>query len=337
MSSSSSPEILRNRLLWEDSSESDNSSDYENRPIRAPRNFRMRFDHFTRWSDEEFRVRFRLTKETVRVLEQRFQDDIAPKTARNHAITAMQQILIVLRFCATGCMLQTVGDFAGIHKATATPEYINMPRTPEEIERNKRNFYRIAKFPRVIGAIDCTHIKIISPGGANAENFRNRKGYFSLNVQVVGDANLYIRDIVARWPGSTHDQTIFNNSLLKARFENNEFVNVEHVFNESQIRSRNPIERLFGVLKRRFPILSLGIRLSLDSAKLVIIACAVLHNIALSLNEPDPIDDPFVTADYGSNENAAGIDGPRENPRENNNLRHEFLLYFMNLLEENEA
>lgn len=82
MSSSSSPEILRNRLLWEDS-ESDNSSssDDENRPIRAPRHFRMRLNHFTRWSDEEFRVRFRLTKETVRVLEQEFQD-IAPKTAR---------------------------------------------------------------------------------------------------------------------------------------------------------------------------------------------------------------------------------------------------------------
>lgn len=179
---------------------------------------------------------------------------------------------------------------------------------------------------------------------------------------MVGDANLYIKDIVARWPGSTHDQTIFNNCLLKARFENNEFgnsimvgdsgyalrkylitpmlnptVNVEQVFNESQIRTRNPIERLFGVLKRRFPILSLGIRLSLDSAKLVIIACAVLHNIALSLNEPDPIDDPFVNADYGANENAAGIDGHREDPTENTNLRQEFLLYFMNLLEENDT
>lgn len=84
MSSSSSPEILRNRLLWEDSSEGENSSDsdYANRLIRAPRRFRVRLDHFTRWSDEEFRVRFRLTKETVRVLEQEFQDDIAPKTAR---------------------------------------------------------------------------------------------------------------------------------------------------------------------------------------------------------------------------------------------------------------
>lgn len=174
---------------------------------------------------------------------------------------------------------------------------------------------------------------------------------------LVCDANLYIKDIVARWPGSTHDQTIFNNSFLKARFENNEFgnsimlgdsgyalkkylitplanptVNQEQVFNESQIRTRNPIERLFGVLKRRFPILSLGIRLSLDSAKLVIIACAVLHNIELSLNEPDPVNDPFINVDYEINENNVAVDGHNEN----NNFRHEFMLYFMNLLEEND-
>lgn len=38
-------------------------------------------------------------------------------------------------------------------------------------------FYRFAKFPSVIGAIDCTHIKIQSPGGGDqAELFRNRKG-----------------------------------------------------------------------------------------------------------------------------------------------------------------
>ena len=62
-------------------------------------------------------------------------------------------------------------------------------------------------------------------GGPNAELFRNRKGYFSINVQTVASANLKILDIVARWPGSCHDQTIFDNSAIKRRLENNEFGN----------------------------------------------------------------------------------------------------------------
>jgi hypothetical protein len=35
------------------------------------------------------------------------------------------------------------------------------------------------------------------------------------------DASLKIRNIVAGWLGLTHDQTVFNNSVLKRNFENN--------------------------------------------------------------------------------------------------------------------
>ncbi|CAH2009341.1 unnamed protein product [Acanthoscelides obtectus] len=280
----------------------------------------------------------------------------------------MQQILLVLRFCATGCTLQAVGDFTGIHKSTAcrivksvisifaslAAEYIHMPNTQEEIAEVKRKFHTIAKFPRVTGAIDCTHVKIISPGGANAEYFRNRKGYFSINVQVVFDPNLLIKNIVARWPGSTHVQTILNNSSIKAQFENNRFGNsvmlgyalkkylitpiinptteVEQVFNESQIKSRNPVERSFGVLKRRFPVLSLGIRLSLETAQTLIVACAVLHNIAVNMNEPEPLQDDDQNREWEEEENVDGNDVHRLE----HNFREEFLIYFMNLLEENQ-
>ncbi|KAL1479153.1 hypothetical protein MTO96_052092 [Rhipicephalus appendiculatus] len=44
-------------------------------------------------------------------------------------------------------------------------------------------FHRIAKFPGVTGCIDCTHICIKAPGGPNGEVYRNRNGYFSINVQ----------------------------------------------------------------------------------------------------------------------------------------------------------
>ncbi|KAK4882543.1 hypothetical protein RN001_005862 [Aquatica leii] len=80
-------------------------------------------------------------------------------------------------------------------------------------------------FPKVIGAIDCTHVKIQSPGGDEGEIFRNRKMYFSVNVQAIGDANLNILNLVARWPGSTHDATIFNNSRVRVKFEAGHFLN----------------------------------------------------------------------------------------------------------------
>jgi len=71
----------------------------------------------------------------------------------------------------------------------------------------------------VIGSIDCTHIQINSPGGADAELFRNRKSFFSINVQGVCDANLIFTNLVVRWFGSSHDARIFDNSLLSAKFE----------------------------------------------------------------------------------------------------------------------
>ncbi|KAH7986669.1 hypothetical protein HPB52_024813 [Rhipicephalus sanguineus] len=37
-------------------------------------------------------------------------------------------------------------------------------------------FYKIGQFPDVSGCIDCTHVPIRSPGGDDAEVYRNRKG-----------------------------------------------------------------------------------------------------------------------------------------------------------------
>ncbi|VEN64548.1 unnamed protein product [Callosobruchus maculatus] len=92
-----------------------------------------------------------------------------------------------------------IGDIIGVSKSSASkivkkvslalaklsPRFIKMPRTEEEILKEKQAFYERARLPRIIGSIDCTHVKIQSPGGARAEMFRNRKGYFSINVQTV--------------------------------------------------------------------------------------------------------------------------------------------------------
>lgn len=255
--------------------------------------------------------------------------------SRNQALSASEMVLLTLRFYASGSFLITTGDFSGIHKSTASkvinkvsraiaqlsPLYIKFPNTEEEIGRLRQKFYNIAKFPRCIGALDCTHIKIQSPGGNNSEAYRNRKNFFSINVQTICSPDLKILDIVARWPGSAHDSTIFNNSNIRGRFERGELggnllvgdsgypvktylitpllrpaKNEEHLFNESQIRTRNPVERCYGVWKRRFPILALGIRLNLDRVEAVIVATAVLHNIACERNEEIPLTDTEVEA-----------------------------------------
>ncbi|KAF0753506.1 putative nuclease HARBI1, partial [Aphis craccivora] len=79
-------------------------------------------------------------------------------------------------------------------------------------------FYKMYNMPGIGGCIDCTHIKIQNPGGPDSEVFRNRKGYFSLNVQVVCGPSMEFFDIVVKWPGSYHDSFIFSGSYANQYF-----------------------------------------------------------------------------------------------------------------------
>jgi len=55
-----------------------------------------------------------------------------------------------------------------------------MPRDAEEIQKFQTGFFRLKGFPRVVGAVDCTHIRIQSPNSNIGERFRNRKRVFLL-------------------------------------------------------------------------------------------------------------------------------------------------------------
>ncbi|BES91137.1 transposon protein [Nesidiocoris tenuis] len=323
-----------------ESSSSSSSSDSEDELFlefvnyeRRPYVVKPRVDHFSDLDDVEFFTRFRLRKETVLFILMRVETEITPGRENANTIPPMARLLLTLRFYALGSMLITVGDFVGVSKpaaceivrvvssaiASMAQEYIKMPSTPQELTAAQTKFYQRCGLPRVVGALDCTHVKIQSPGGLMAEQFRNRKGYFSLNVQSVSSEDLQILNLVVRWPGSVHDQTIFNNSALKNQFERGDFGNgilladcgyantryvatplaqtrnaAERQYQEAVIRGRNPVEIKYGVWKRRFPVLSLGLRLKLPNAQAVVLATGVLHNIAKLMDGAEPPLDPSV-------------------------------------------
>lgn len=67
-----------------------------------------------------------------------------------------------------------------------------MPTNEAELQNAMIRFKRLANFPFVIGAIDGTFIRIQSIGGENAELYRNRKQFFSINCQLAVSADVSI-------------------------------------------------------------------------------------------------------------------------------------------------
>jgi len=255
--------------------------------------------------------------------------------ARRWQISPINQLLITLRFYATGSFQLVVGDTFDVSKSTVCrivhrvtaaiaslgPHYVRLPSTAEERRSVMSGFYLFSGMPGVIGAVDCTHVPIQSPGGEEAEIFRNRKGYFSINVQLISDNSGYVSDVVARWPGCVHDSTIFDNSHVCTLMETaapgdgyllgdggypcrrylltpllNPTTNAEKAYNTAHTAARNSIERANGILKRRFPALKYGMRLSVEHTLPVIVAAVVVNNIALMMGDDEPPEDEQLSS-----------------------------------------
>ncbi len=80
-------------------------------------------------------------------------------------------------------------------------------------------FCEYGQFPGVIDCIDGCHVPIKCPSTPDAEEYRNRKNWFSIHVQGVCTPNLKFSNTVALWKGATHDSRINLNSSLCAQFQ----------------------------------------------------------------------------------------------------------------------
>ena len=172
------------------------------------------------------------------------------------------------------------------------PDTIKLPDSqcvPDEIYSDSKMF---PYFANCIGALDGTHIPC-KPSGSDPKAFRNRKGFYSQNVLAACSFDLKFVYVLAGWEGSASDASIFADATCKdfnipagkyylgdagyalnvkcltpyrgVRYHLREWNqgnqrprNAKELFNLRHAKLRNAIERIFGVLKKRFPVLTMA-------------------------------------------------------------------------------
>lgn len=225
-----------------------------------------------------------------------------------------------------------VGEDLGVHQTTVcktiwyvakkiakkSKEWIKFPQTTEAFENEKSMWQQKYSFPAAIGAIDCTHVAIKRPHNFKDE-YVNRKGVTTFNVQATCNALEMFTSVDCRWVGFVHDARIWRNSEIQTIISRNEcgaillgdeaypltpwamvpFKNPEtelqKSYNIKHSKERVIIERMFGQLKQRFPILQSTIRLKTDRVPTMIVACFTLHNVAKFLKDED-FSEPIETS-----------------------------------------
>ncbi|KAH6920632.1 hypothetical protein HPB50_028382 [Hyalomma asiaticum] len=130
---------------------------------------------------------------------------------------------------------------------------------------------------------------------------------------VIAGPKLQFFDVVSSWPGSAHDSRIFDNSRARVLYETKRVPGLllgdagypcmpflmtplakaprdspESRYQAAHIRTRNSIERAFGVWKRRFPCLDMGLQHLAERSAVIATACAALHNLAVLRQDPEP-------------------------------------------------
>ena len=156
------------------------------------------------------------------------------------------------------------------------------------------------------------------PDGLTPQDFWSRKQFYGINFQIAGDHQRLIRDLVCTFPGSAHDSRVYRSSSVKDFIEGQgHFFLVgdsayplsrwmvkpisqrevagnpqRRAFNRALSGARTELtENILAIVKQRWPILRMGIRMQPERASKVILSACVLHNFAMNLRDPLPDED----------------------------------------------
>ena len=207
-------------------------------------------------------------------------------------------------------------DFMRVIKAlnVIAPTIIKWP-TLEERVAIKRAFQHFAGIRDVIGAVDGTYIPISAPS-VDPEVYITRKANYAMTLQCIAIPSLKFTDSFVGYPGSVPDGRIFRNSYIYRKIEeddtycSNSFIlgdkaypllpwlippyierrrltPLQTNFNIQHAKTRQVVERSFGLLFGRFRRLKYLDMHRTDLIPATVNACCVLHNICLDKDNED--------------------------------------------------
>ncbi|KAG6490946.1 hypothetical protein ZIOFF_052278 [Zingiber officinale] len=174
-----------------------------------------------------------------------------------------------------------------------------------------------------IDAIDGTHIRV-KVSKEDVSRYRERKSYPTMNVLAACTFDLKFTYVLPGWEGSASYSRILDNALSREdnlnapqgkfylvdarymlrstfltpyrsiRYHLKEYSqhppeNPKELFNLRHSSLRNAIERAFGVLKNRFPILAEMSRYDVETVSEIVLACCILHNFLVDFDLDEEI------------------------------------------------
>ncbi|CAH1962759.1 unnamed protein product [Acanthoscelides obtectus] len=231
---------------------------------------------------------------------------------------------VSLRYVGDSGFQIGIGEDIGVHQSTVSRTvtnvitrivqksniWIRFPTSCEDLHNAKNKWQEKFNFPSAIGAIDCTHIPILKPF-IHADEYVNRKNFARINVQATCNSNEEFTSVDVSWPGSVHNSWIWKNSDIYNVIKWNRARAVllrdcgygiapwlmtpfriaetaeQRSYNRLFTRERVIIERCFGQLKQRFPILHNKIRVDTEKVPSLVMSCFILHNVAKHLNDEE--------------------------------------------------
>ena len=186
-----------------------------------------------KYNEEEFIKIFRIPRRLFRSFAQLLRHHVAFRRnglkQRKHYSTELH-LLVLLKYMGSegnACTALAVKEGLGIGKGSVRNYLLRAVEAvlslfkdtvfwPGEEERKEiRNRFREKYFfPYCVGAVDGTHLGLAFKPELDGEDYWTRKQAYAVSATVVCDDEKKIRYLNVGWPGSVHDQRVWQNSVI---------------------------------------------------------------------------------------------------------------------------